>query len=286
MRWIMNALMMSCSLSLGLSSLPAQTPDAAGGGQAAGANPQSQGSNQPQQQADAAQNADEAFRRGTPGLRGTPPSGAAGGAGRPANGAEGAEEAFRRGTPGFRGAPPTGAAGGTGRPGNGAEGATGGAGGFAPVPGNVMSRLPLMMALDVDGDGQISSVEIDGAVTALKKLDRNADGSLTMDELMPEGMPRETGPGKEVISRMMMADLNNDGFIDQDEMPGRMKTMLLDRGDTDKDGQLSREEITRVITLMNRPGRPAIRGDDRGALQDAPSNGADEPERPRRTRND
>jgi predicted O-methyltransferase YrrM len=48
---------------------------------------------------------------------------------------------------------------------------------------------PLMIALDTDRDGEISADEIDSAPTVLKKLDRNQDGKLTPDELMPEGGP-------------------------------------------------------------------------------------------------
>jgi len=45
--------------------------------------------------------------------------------------------------------------------------------------------FPLMTALDTDQDGEISSEEIDGAVAALKKLDKDNNGKLTQDELAP-----------------------------------------------------------------------------------------------------
>lgn len=152
----------------------------------------------------------------------------------------------------------------------------------------MLSRLPLMMALDADGDGEISSREIDGAVAALKKLDKNSDGKLTMDELVPEGMPGPLGPGgpnvdpAEMVKRMMMADANNDGFIDQDEMPERMKTMMLGRADTNQDGKLSKEEITQMVSQMGR-GRGGL--GPRGDRDDAPDRsreGSDEPGRRRR----
>jgi hypothetical protein len=43
-------------------------------------------------------------------------------------------------------------------------------------------RMPMVQAIDLNGDGTIDSKEIDGAVIALKKLDRNGDGNLTPDE--------------------------------------------------------------------------------------------------------
>jgi Ca2+-binding EF-hand superfamily protein len=124
---------------------------------------------------------------------------------------------------------------------------------------------------------------------ALKKLDKNSDGKLTADELMPEWMRGPFGPGgpgafdpEGMVHRMMMADANNDGFLDEQEMPERMKAMMLDRADTDKDGKLSREELTKMVAQMgNRrgpgPGFPGPRRD---------RDGNDEPERPRRPRSE
>ena len=51
---------------------------------------------------------------------------------------------------------------------------------------------PLIAVLDVDDDGAISAVEIEGAVAALKKLDKNGDGQITHEELRPDrGRPPE-----------------------------------------------------------------------------------------------
>jgi Ca2+-binding EF-hand superfamily protein len=41
---------------------------------------------------------------------------------------------------------------------------------------------PVLTALDVDANGEISAAELAAASTALKKLDRNGDGRLTADE--------------------------------------------------------------------------------------------------------
>ena len=59
---------------------------------------------------------------------------------------------------------------------------------------------PIIAALDPDADGIISASEIAGAIVALKTLDKNEDGELTMEELHPQrpgrgGPPRgEFGP--------------------------------------------------------------------------------------------
>src|SRR5438132_10368058 len=60
-------------------------------------------------------------------------------------------------------------------------------------PGGVRPVNPLVRALDTDGDGEISAVELQNATTALKALDRNGDGKLTEDELRPPAGPRGAG---------------------------------------------------------------------------------------------
>jgi peroxiredoxin len=52
-------------------------------------------------------------------------------------------------------------------------------------PGGFLRMFPVMAALDSDGNGEISSEEIKDAVAVLKKLDKNKDGKLSNDELMP-----------------------------------------------------------------------------------------------------
>ncbi len=54
--------------------------------------------------------------------------------------------------------------------------------------------LPVLTALDADGDGELSADEIAQAASALKKLDRNKDGRLSAEELRPMG-PGGRGPG-------------------------------------------------------------------------------------------
>ena len=44
---------------------------------------------------------------------------------------------------------------------------------------------PVMLALDADKDGALSTTEANNATTSLKVLDANSDGKLTRDELRP-----------------------------------------------------------------------------------------------------
>tara|TARA_R110002049_G_scaffold72490_7_gene187548 strand:- start:127260 stop:129368 length:2109 start_codon:yes stop_codon:yes gene_type:complete len=86
--------------------------------------------------------------------------------------------------------PPGGRAGfGGGRQGGGPGGGRGqGIGG----PG-AQQTPPLLRIFDVDGDGELSLKEIDSAAGALRKLDRNHDGKLTIDEFRLSGAAGSQG---------------------------------------------------------------------------------------------
>ena len=66
-----------------------------------------------------------------------------------------------------------------------------------PGQGRGLPPLPVLQALDTNQDGEISSDEIANAVKALKSLDKDRNGKLTMEELMPARGQREGGqPGQ------------------------------------------------------------------------------------------
>lgn len=62
-------------------------------------------------------------------------------------------------------------------------------------PDRMMQMLPIFKALDKDGDGELSSSEIEGAIAALKTCDKNGDGKLTGEEIMGKRGRRPGGPG-------------------------------------------------------------------------------------------
>jgi Ca2+-binding EF-hand superfamily protein len=59
--------------------------------------------------------------------------------------------------------------------------------------GQGLPPLPVLQALDTNQDGEISAAEIANAVKALKSLDKDGNGKLTMEELMPARGQREGG---------------------------------------------------------------------------------------------
>jgi hypothetical protein len=60
-------------------------------------------------------------------------------------------------------------------------------------PGRHRPPPPIIAALDANHDGVIDESEIANAPAALRTLDKNGDGKLTMDELFPPPPPRGEG---------------------------------------------------------------------------------------------
>lgn len=141
----------------------------------------------------------------------------------------------------------------------------------APRPeggrGGLMRMLPLLAALDADGNGEISAAEMDQAVKVLKSLDRNNDGKLTEDELRPTEMRRPEGRGEErgegprrgpaeddTVAQLMAFDKNADGKLSKEELPERMQAILV-RADANKDGFVTREELAALSAAGPGGGR-------------------------------
>ena len=138
--------------------------------------------------------------------------------------------------------------------------------------------LPLMTALDLDGDGEISASEIDQSSKSLKKLDKNGDGKLTEDELRPngpggEGRRRgpESGAGSdETVAQMMEFDTNKDGKLSKDELPERMRGIFA-RADADKDGFLTKDELLKMTRTEPGGRREGERGEGHGPGRPGPN---------------
>jgi hypothetical protein len=111
------------------------------------------------------------------------------------NGSENPDGARRPGMPpGGFGAP--------GRPGFGGPG-LGGPGMGGPGMGMMMKFLPIMVALDADSNGELSTSEIENASKALLSLDKDGNGSITMEELRPDPSKMMANMPPEMRERMM-----------------------------------------------------------------------------------
>ncbi len=67
--------------------------------------------------------------------------------------------------------------------------------GATPPPGAKRPVMPLLEALDTDGDGTLTAEEIAKAKDSLLQLDINGDGKLYRDELRPKRKGGRGGPG-------------------------------------------------------------------------------------------
>lgn len=147
-------------------------------------------------------------------------------------------------------------------------------GGRRGGPRDMLRMLPVMVALDADGDGTLSTAEINNASAALRKLDKNGDGQLTEDELRPNfpGGPGGRGPGDpgaasgpsadEIVKQLLEFDQNSDGQLAKSEVPERMHG-LFERGDANHDGVLSKDELRKLAEAQSNAARPGERDEPR-----------------------
>jgi Ca2+-binding EF-hand superfamily protein len=140
----------------------------------------------------------------------------------------------------------------------------GGPGGERRGPGGFLRRLPMMQALDLNKDGELGADEIAKASASLITLDKNKDGKLTEDELRPSmgGGPNPGPTSAELVARLLEFDANKDGKLSKSEAPGRLQG-IFERADTNRDGFLTREELTKYAESLT-PPPPAPSGAERG----------------------
>jgi Ca2+-binding EF-hand superfamily protein len=109
----------------------------------------------------------------------------------------------------------------------------------------------MFAAMDADGDGVISKAELRKAIKALKTLDADDDGNITLAEASVGGAPIAAGGplGEDPqIAQIMANDKNGDGKLTPNEVPREMVPLL--RGvDQNADGEISREEL--VVAMAN-----------------------------------
>ncbi|MCI0334703.1 MAG: hypothetical protein L0228_15915 [Planctomycetes bacterium] len=134
-----------------------------------------------------------------------------------------------------------------------------------PLGGPAARPQPNAMfaAMDADGDGVISKLELRNAIKALKTLDTDNDGSITLAEASVGGGP--VGPGGPLgedpqIAQLMANDRNNDGKLTPNEVPNEMIPML--QGvDQNNDRAIDRQELAAAMANMRNqfgvgPGGP------------------------------
>ncbi len=105
----------------------------------------------------------------------------------------------------------------------------------------------LLPALDKDGDGTLSAVEIAAAVAVLQALDKNADGHLSPGELLKaEAKPKAAGESPRIAAFIKRSDKNGDGKLSREEAPKRFQDNF-DEFDEDMDEFLNPEELAKAL---------------------------------------
>ena len=107
-----------------------------------------------------------------------------------------------------------------------------------------MRANPVLAALDANHDGEISEVEIVTSSAALKRLDKNGDGSLTPEEVLPDLVANQAAL---IFSRL---DTNRDGKIsgaELDSEEARPLRDLLESADRNHDGAITGDELIKEL---------------------------------------
>ena len=136
------------------------------------------------------------------------------------------------------------------------------------APGGYFKYNPVLAAMDTNHDAILSAEEIANCVPILKSFDKNGDGKLTGDEILPNVPLKVSAPEEKpqsMASRLLAFDKNHDGKLSRAELPARMQN-LFDRGDTNHDGFLTKDEIDKLEASLDPPKgdpqreRPAPQG--------------------------
>ncbi len=154
----------------------------------------------------------------------------------------------------------------------------------SPPNGGQMSFIrmsPILNAVDVNHDGTLSAAEIADAPAQLRKLDKDHDGTLSREEAglqmggrggrgrgeggRGEGEgggdepPAAAPTAEELTATLMMFDANHNGQLEKSEVPERMQG-LFERGDTNHDGILTRDEIAKLAEANRQQANGGGRG--------------------------
>jgi Ca2+-binding EF-hand superfamily protein len=149
---------------------------------------------------------------------------------------------------------------------------------------------PILNAADTDQNGVVSAAEIAGSPDQLRKLDKNGDGKLSREEAglqMQFGRGGRGGEGggrggpggdggdeppapapsaAELTDTLMVFDSNKNGQLEKSEVPERMQG-IFERGDTNHDGILTRDEIVKLAEANRQQAGGGGRGEGRGPDQ-------------------
>ena len=120
----------------------------------------------------------------------------------------------------------------------------------APTTGRRPSDVVFLLIETSDADSE-SAVELQRLYDVLRKLDRNNEGKIDADALKEA---REQMIDDRVDHIMKELDTDKDGQISKDEAKGRIKEHF-DRLDLNKDGFISKDELRTAISRRKAPAK-------------------------------
>jgi Ca2+-binding EF-hand superfamily protein len=110
-----------------------------------------------------------------------------------------------------------------------------------------MSPLPnrMFLAIDANNDGVINAQELRRAAAALRVLDADGDGNITLAEISPPMGPAGPmgGPVSMIDQMLAQYDANRDGQLTPNEVQPPLSRMF-PQWDANGDGVVTREELT------------------------------------------
>jgi len=120
---------------------------------------------------------------------------------------------------------------------------------------------PMFAVIDADRDGVISPRELRKAIPALKQLDTDGDGNITLAEVAPPLGPdgRPGGDSTEMVERLMENDRNGDGMLTINEVSPQLARML-QGADQNGDGAIDRQELALAVQNFQAWGGPGRGG--------------------------
>ncbi len=132
------------------------------------------------------------------------------------------------------------------------------------VSGGAAQTSPVIMALDIDKDGRISTIEIKNAVQSLTALDTDGDGQLNRHEMHARSefsainasnvSKLQLGVTRDYYAqKMLLRDQNGNGQLEQSEMNPATLT-ILEFIDANHDGFLTYDELKNMNSQIKSVG--------------------------------
>jgi len=135
--------------------------------------------------------------------------------------------------------------------------------------------LEQVKAVDTDGNGKLSLKEsLQSTKQRFAKVDTNSNGKLEEQELKPvlaDLVKQFPALAKTIRRELTVIDTNGDHVLSIEEATEKQKKDFK-RADTDDDGQLDSEELTRALVRLFKPG-PSIPREILERFKEADANG-------------